>query len=203
MKLIPAWFSAPKKTEKPPSSAEIATKLAEAELDHRAAEARVDAARARLAAERTDAAREALRAAKLEFDDVGEMLAILRSDQAAAAARDAEAERARLSSEADGLEDQLNANVPDAEGERLLAAEVDAWSKLIELRIARAEHQAERERRVERYRRLCAQLDRSLVATRNGVGLVFPVREALESLAKQAGQGSRRDLIANIAQSLG
>lgn len=200
---LPAWFSAPKKANKPPTSAEIAAKLAEAENDLRAAGERVEAARDRLAAERSDAAREALRAAKLEVDDVTEMLAILRGDQAAAAARDAEAERARLSAEADGLEDELNASVPDAEGERLLAAEVDAWRVLVEIRIARTEHQTARERRLEIYRRLCAQLDRSPVATRNGVGLIPPVREALKNLAQQAGQGPRRDLIANIAQAVG
>lgn len=197
---LPSWFSSTKKAAAaPPTTAELATKVAEAEEAHRAALTRVEGARAELANDRTESAAQALRAAKAEAEDVGEMLAILRADLATAQRRDADAELARLNAEADALESDLAPNMRDAEEERLIEAEVAAWTSVVDARLAREAHCAEHDVRCEVYRRLCERLMRTPSPTRNHQD-IFPVRKVLEEMAGKA-SGARRRLISSLARA--
>lgn len=197
---LPSWFSSTKKAAAaPPTTAELATRVTEAEGAHSAALARVGGARAELATDRTESAAEALRSAKVAVEDIEEMLKILRADLAAAQGRDAEAELARLKAEADALELDLAPNMRDAEEERLIEAEVAAWTSVVDARLAREAHCAEHDVRCEVYRRLCEQLTRTPSPTRNHRD-IFPVRQALEEMAGEA-SGARRRVINSLARA--
>jgi len=197
---LPTWFSSTKKAAAaPPTTAELATKVAEAQEAHTAALSRVEAARAELAANRTESAAQALREAKAEVGDVEEMLAILSADHAAAVGRDSEAELARLNAEADAMELELSPERIDSEERLLLEQEIAAWSRLLEIRDRRKAHCEGHEERVAAYVRLCTTLGREPNSTRNHVGLDVPVRAALKEMAQTA-TGYRRRFIEHLGR---
>jgi len=181
---LPAWFSSTKKSAStPPTTEELEAKVVAAEQAHTAAVARVEAARADLATDRSEGAAQALREAKAEVEDVVEMLAILRADHGAALERAAAVRREQELAQAEA--EGLALTVRDEE-QSLLREENEAWRRLIDVRLKRDAAFAARERRMDAYRSLCNRLELDPAPIHNSLDVPFSAREALRVMAREA-----------------
>jgi hypothetical protein len=150
---FPDWFKKPDaKTAQPDPKAQLQA----AQRAHTEAQRRVEAARAELETKRTPEALAALRDAKTDLEDLGELAAIAQSDLDRAEAEHQAARRAELERRRDVLQAQLADRTEAAELERL---QVEAYIATVEAEVERIRHL---ERRVE--------LQRSLFTTRTELG---------------------------------